>query len=248
MRGALSSWKLNQQRLRRLTRGQGADHVGHSGGNCKDKDCGVRRRRAIGEPHRGGSAGRGHTVTVATPDPTGVATGSPDVSAAAADVTDAEAVMAAVAGHDVVVSAVGPSARSGWGPRVVSDAARALLSALPQAGVRRLVVLGATGTLEVTPGLQLVDLPEFPPEYRPVAIAHREALDLYRGEASALQWTVITPPALVEFGPHTGNYRIATDAPLGGDGGSITAADLAGAVLDEIESPAHAGQRFAVAH
>ncbi|MDP8970407.1 MAG: NAD(P)H-binding protein [Actinomycetota bacterium] len=191
---------------------------------------------------------RGHTVTVATPDPVGIDTESPNVSAIAGDVTDPEAVMAAVAGHDVVVSAVGPSTRSGAGAQVVSDAARGLLAALPQAGVQRLVVLGATGTLEVAPGLQLVDLPEFPAEYRPVATAHREALDLYRGEASGLEWTVVTPPAVIESGPRTGRYRVGTDAPLGEDGGHISAADLAGAVLDEIESPAYVRQRFAVAH
>lgn len=191
---------------------------------------------------------RGHTVTVATPDPAMIANGSPDVSVVAADVTDPEAVTATAAGHDVAVSAVGPGTRSGTGAQVVSDAAQALLVGLPQAGVRRLVVLGATGTLEVAPGLQLVDLPEFPAEYRAVAIAHREALDLYRGEASGLEWTVVTPPAAIEAGSHTGSYRIGSDAPLAEDGGHISAADLAGAVLDEIESPAHVRRRFAVSH
>ena len=190
---------------------------------------------------------RGHAVTVATPDPA-ITNGSPDVSVIAADVTDPEAVMAAAAGHDVVVSAVGPSTRSGTGAHVVSDAAQALLVALPDSSVRRLVVLGATGTLEVAPGLQLVDLPEFPNEYRAVATAHREALDLYRGEASGLEWTVVTPPAAIEDGPHTGRYRIGADTPLAEDGGQISAADLAAAVLDEIESPAHVRRRFAVAY
>lgn len=190
---------------------------------------------------------RGHTVTVVTPDPPAITNESLEVSTVAADVTDPEAVMAAVAGHDVVVSAVGPSTRSGSGPEVVSDAAQALLAALPQAGVRRLVVVGATGTLEVAPGLQLVDLPEFPAEYRAVATAHREALDLYRGESSGLEWTVITPPAAIEGSP-TASYRAGTDAPMAEDGGHISAADFARAVLDEIESPAHVRQRFAVAH
>lgn len=190
---------------------------------------------------------RGHTVTVATPDPAAITNGSPGFSVVAADVTDPEAVTAAVAGHDVVVSAVGPSTRSETGARVVSDAAQALLIALPKSRARRLVVLGATGTLEVAPGLQLVDLPEFPTEYRAVATAHREALDLYRGEASGLEWTVVTPPAVIEAGSPTGSYRIGTDAPLAEDGGRISAADLAAAVLDEIESPAYVRRRFAVA-
>lgn len=190
---------------------------------------------------------RGHTVTVATPDPAVITDGSSEVSTVAADVTDHEAVVAAVAGQDVVVSAVGASTRSGSEAEVVSEAARALLTALPRAGVRRLVVLGATGTLEVAPGLQLVDLPEFPAEYRAAATAHREALDLFRGESSGLEWTVISPPAAIEDSPSAG-YRAGADAPMAEDGGHISAADLARAVLDEIESPAHVRQRFAVAH
>ncbi len=191
---------------------------------------------------------RGHTVTVATPHPATTANAFPDVSVVVADVTDPESVMATAAGHDVAVSAVGASSHSGTSAQVVSDAAEALLVGLPKVGVRRLVVLGATGTLEVAPGLQLVDLPEFPAEYRAVAIAHREALDLYRGEAGGLEWTVVTPPAAIEAGSYTGSYRTGGDAPLAEDGGHISAADLAGAVLDEIESPAHVRRRFAVAH
>lgn len=191
---------------------------------------------------------RGHTVTVATLDPAAVGNDCRGASVVAADVTDRESVMGAVTGNAVVVSAVGPSTRSGSGVQVVTNAAQALLAALPQVGVRRLVVLGATGTLEVAPGLQLLDLPEFPAEYRDVAAAHREALDLYRGEASGLEWTVISPPAVIEAGSRTGTYRVGVDAPLAADGGHIRAADLAGAVLDEIEAPAHMRGRFAVAN
>lgn len=56
---------------------------------------------------------------------------------------------------------------------------------------------------------------------------------------SQQDWTYLSPPALLEDGPRTGGYRRGTDTLLTDpDGGSrISAADLAIAVLDEIERP-----------
>jgi len=91
---------------------------------------------------------RGHTVTAL---------------GRAARVTEAESVARAVAGHDAVVSAVGPGlGPSAQAPDVLSRAAHALLVGLKTAGVRRLVVVGGAGSLEVAPARQLVDEPEFP--------------------------------------------------------------------------------------
>ena len=43
----------------------------------------------------------------------------------------------------------------------------------------------------------------------------------------------------------TGQYRVGTDSPIGD---AISAEDFAVAIVDELEKPAHAGKRFAVAN
>src|SRR5690348_16800939 len=97
--------------------------------------------------------------------------------ATGADVTDPARVASVVAGADAVVSAI--SARSANFTLV--DAARSLVDGLRQAGVRRLVVVGGAGSLEVDGGRRLVDAPNFHEEWKPEALAQADALDFYRG-------------------------------------------------------------------
>lgn len=170
----------------------------------------------------------------------------------AAPVTDAAAVARAVAGHDAVVSAVGP----GFGPSaqpldMLSKAAHALLAGLTQAGVRRLVVVGGAGSLEVAPGKQLLDQPEFPAAWRPVAAAHRDALDVYRRyPGSEVEWTYFSPAALIEPGARTGRHRTGGDRLLADEKGQsrISAEDFAIAILDELERPKSIRKRITVAY
>ena len=118
-----------------------------------------------------------------------------------------------------------------------------------QSGVRRLLVVGGAGSLFVAPGLQLVDMPEFPAEWKAGALAARDALNELRNE-SALDWTFLSPPILLQPGDRTGQYRLGTEAPLmnGDQPGSISVADLAVAIVDELENPHHLQQRFTVAN
>ncbi len=150
---------------------------------------------------------RGHTVTAVIRDPAAVPRGLVGVRG---DVLDHGSVARAVAGHDAVISAIGPSASSP--PTMLADAARSLIEGLRQAGVRRLVVVGGAGSLEVKPGLQLVDTSEFSAAWRPVALAHRDALDIYR--QADLDWTYVSPAALIAPGERTGRYRVGFDQLL----------------------------------
>jgi uncharacterized protein len=163
-----------------------------------------------------------------------------------ADVTDPDAIVAATRGADAVISAIGPS--EGGEPGIVSTAARSLLKGLRDAGVPRLVVVGGAGSLEVRPGVQLLETPDYPPEWKAVALAHREALAIYR-EDKELDWTVVTPAALIETGKRTGHYRAGGDGLLVDAKGrsQISVADFAVAVVDEVETPRHIRRRFTVA-
>jgi putative NADH-flavin reductase len=157
-------------------------------------------------------------------------------------------VATAVAGHDAVVSAFGPSGTQGV--ETVGEAARSLIAGLKQAGVRRLVFVGGAGSLEVAPGVRLEDLPQFPAAWKPIAQAHTDALDVFRQQGDDLDWTYLSPAALIEPGERTGTFRLGGDRFLTDAEGQsrISAEDYAIALLDEVEDPKHIRQRFTVAY
>ncbi|HLZ57791.1 MAG TPA: NAD(P)H-binding protein, partial [Ktedonosporobacter sp.] len=110
------------------------------------------------------------------------------------------------------------------------------------------IVVGGAGSLEVAPGLHLVDTPDFPAAWKPTALAHRDALEVYR--KANLDWTYVSPAALIAPGERTGTYRTGTDKLLTDEKGEsrISAEDYAIAILDEVEHPHFIRRRFTVAY
>jgi uncharacterized protein len=169
-----------------------------------------------------------------------------------ADAYDVDAVSAAVRGHDAVVSAFNP----GWNDPELYDkflrGSAAIERGVEASGVRRLLVVGGAGSLFVAPGVQLVDTPEFasqvPANVVPGARAARDVLAKLRAN-TALDWTFLSPPALLAPGERTGAYRVGGEELLmdGDKPAGISVADLAVAVADEIERPRYVGARFTVA-
>jgi len=192
---------------------------------------------------------RGHQVTVLARTPSKLAPQS-GLRVVAADVLDAAQVAQAVAAHDAVISAYNP----GWGePKIYElflQGSQAIVSGVKQAGVKRLLVVGGAGSLFVAPGLQLVDTPEFPAQYKQGALAARELLNQLKAE-TALDWSFISPPIGLAPGARTGKYRLGTDDLLPGQGdqpAGISVPDLAVAIVDEIEQPRHVKRRFTAAN
>ncbi|MGW4815347.1 NAD(P)-dependent oxidoreductase [Kitasatospora cineracea] len=199
-------------------------------------------RAAVAEAVR-----RGHAVTAVVRDPDR----HPEPAAAAGvavvrgDATDPAAVAAAAAGHDAAVNA---TARLGV-PSVehFTAAARALLDGLGRAGVGRLLVLGIATTLETAPGVRIMDDPRFPAEYRAFSQGHVAEFELLAAEAGPLDWLMVVPPMdLTPDAPATGRYTSAVGTVTGT--GRISHADLAVALLEEIESPRHHAVQLAVSH
>jgi uncharacterized protein len=170
-----------------------------------------------------------------------------EVTTVAADVTDPASVAEAVRGADAVISAIGPG--TAGAAQVITSAARSLIDGLRAGGVTRLVVVGGAGSLEVRPGVQLLDTPSFPAAWKGAAIAHRDALGVFRGETD-LEWTVVSPAATVTTGARTGHYRAGGDGLLVDAKGrsEISTEDLAVALVDEVETPRHIRRRFTVAN
>ena len=189
---------------------------------------------------------RGHEVTVVARDPAKLRLDHPKAHALKGDVLDPASVTAAVLGQDAVISAYGPGHHGD--PQDVVKAARALVAGVKPAGVQRLLVVGGAGGLEVKPGLQLADTPEFPAAWKPIADAHRDALPVLRG--SDLDWTYFSPAALIQPGARTGKYRTGTDRLVTDDKGEsrISAEDYAAAMLEELERPRHLRGRMTAAY
>lgn len=188
---------------------------------------------------------RGHQVTAIARDVSKL--NDKRLRAVSADAADAQSLARAVERHDAVISAVGPSRDESTD--IITTSARTLAEALPRAGVRRVLIVGGAGSLEVTPGLQLVDAPEFPAAWKPAALAAREALQLWR-KNDALDWTYFSPAAFIEPGERTGRYRTGGDQLLVDEKGQsrISAEDFAAAILDELEKPRHVRKRLTVAY
>ncbi|MGE0349136.1 NAD(P)-dependent oxidoreductase [Hydrogenophaga sp.] len=192
---------------------------------------------------------RGHAVTALARHPEKLAA-QHRLQVVKADAQDATQVAAALAGQDALVSAYNP----GWGEaeikRLFGLGYDAILAGAKKAGVKRVLAVGGAGSLEVAPGVQLVDTPEFPAEWKQGALAARDLLTRLRGETE-MEWSFVSPPIALAPGARTGRYRVGGDQLLPGEGeapAGISVADLAVAIVDEIEQPKHTRQRFTVAH
>ncbi|EML7270609.1 NAD(P)H-binding protein [Enterobacter hormaechei] len=153
---------------------------------------------------------------------------------------------------DVVISAL--SAR---GPLAREEDFRALLRKIAgvaaERGVRFGVVGGAGSLLVKQGGPRYVDTPEFFEVARPEALVLAGALDDLYASDERVDWFLVSPAA--NFGPHapgeaTGHYRVGGDVLLVDENGKseISGADLALAIVKEVEQPTHHRKRFTVAY
>lgn len=181
---------------------------------------------------------RGHAVTAIVRNPEKVPT-LPGVTAVKGDIFDQAGLAALLAGHEAVISSV----------HYLASDAEALLGAVKQSGVKRYLVVGGAGSLEVAPDVKLFDTPEFPAIYLDEARKGGAYLDLLKQE-KALDWTFLSPSAIIAPGERTGKFRLGLDQLLvDGKGESrISAEDYAIALVDELEKPAHSRRRFTVGY
>ena len=181
---------------------------------------------------------RGHAVTAIARHPEKIAA-LPGVVAVQGDVYDKAGLVPLIKGHDAVISSVHYTA---------SDPAL-LLQAVRESGVNRYFVVGGAGSLEVAPGVRLVDTPQFPAAYKAEASKGGEFLELLRNTAGDLDWTFLSPAAMFVPGERTGKFRLGKDQLLTNDkGSSISFEDYAVAAVDELEKPAHVRERFTVGY
>ncbi len=154
---------------------------------------------------------------------------------------DAEALAAALAGHDAVLSTIGPP-----GPgrsNITSDAAQAT-AAMRATGTRRLVIVGVP---MLFPNSGLLGRALRNTFMRNIAKDSAEMEGIVK--ASELDWTIVRPPRLTN-GTRTEHYGVANDHLPPGAGGAATVsrADVAHFMLDEVEQPAHIRRVVGIAY
>lgn len=193
---------------------------------------------------------RGHEIVGIVRDTARSSAPNPQVQLVQGDATDPASVAEVVRGADAVVSAISPRPGTTGTAPSLTDAAHALISGLKQAAVKRLLVVGGAGSLEIAPGVALMDAPGFPEAYKQEAAQGRDSLAIYRNEAEGLDWTFLSPAAEIGPGERTGKYRTTIDQFLTDENGhsKISYEDYAVALLDELETPQNIGRRFGVTY
>ena len=178
---------------------------------------------------------RGHLVTAIVREEKPLPPELDGAKTVAASLENPAALAEAIRGHDVLASAYGPGNSS---IDSIVDVAHAVVTAARSAGTRRLVIVGGAGSLEVAPGVQLVDTPDFPAPYKPYALAHREALAVFKA-ADDLEWTFFSPAAEIGPGEKRGVFRTGTRTLIIAANGhsEISYPDYAVAFVSEIEQP-----------
>ena len=150
-------------------------------------------------------------------------------------------------GFDVVVDAFGA-----WKPELLPQHSTTLahLCDILKGSKTRLVIVGGAGSLYVNPEhtVQVIDTPDFPEEFKPLAGAQVKQLEELR-KRDDVKWTYISPAGDFQAdGERTGKYILGgEELTLNSKGESIISyADYAIGLVDEIEKGNHIQQRISL--
>ena len=201
----------------------------------------------IGSALRKEALARGHQVTALVSNPAKLEPAS-SLTVQRVDALDPAALAEHLSGRDAVISAFSGHAQQDVRGYYLQGI-RSIVAATKRFPTLRLLLVGGAGSLQTAPGKQLVDDPAFPAAWKASAEGARDALSLLRAEPE-LDWTMLSPSALVAPGRRTGKFRLGGDQLLVGANGKseISVDDYAVAMIDELERPQHRRQRFTVGY
>ncbi|RYE23407.1 MAG: NAD(P)-dependent oxidoreductase [Sphingobacteriaceae bacterium] len=195
---------------------------------------------------------RNHQVVAIVRNPENISIKNENLVVKPGDVLDENTVAELVKGCDAVISAYNP----GWGnPDIYNEflhGSQSIQNGVKKAGVKRYIVIGGGGSLEIAPGVQAVDTPDFPAAIKPGATAARDYLNIIKEEKD-LDWTFFSPAFEMHqgtSGTRRGIYRLGLDNPVFDENSRsiLSVEDLALVIVDELEFPKHIRQRFTAAY
>ena len=201
----------------------------------------------IGSYVRDEALARGHQVTAIVRHPEKITVQDPRLHVVKADILRGK-VDELVKGHDAVISAYSAGRQGSDIYNEQIKGYKAIISGVKKSGIKRLLVVGGASTLEVSPGVQLIDTMS-PGQITQGMLATREMLYMLRREKE-LEWTFLSPGATIASGERTGHYRVGKDELVKNNEGEskVSTQDYAVAMLDELEKPQHIRERFTVAY
>lgn len=148
---------------------------------------------------------------------------------------------------DVIISAFGA-----WTPETLNQHSTSLthLANLVSNTDKRLLIVGGAGSLYIddTHTTRVMDSPDFPEMFKPLALNMGKALDALRTR-SDVNWTYISPAADFQVdGIRTGTYTFAGEKFTVNKNGEsyISYADYAIAMIDEAINGSHIQKRISV--
>jgi putative NADH-flavin reductase len=186
---------------------------------------------------------RGHNVTAVARNPTGLPTG---VKTVKDDLSDVNKIAAVISGTDAVISAYAPPPDD---TDQLLGVTERQIEAVRRVGKNtRLIVVGGAGSLEVAPGVTILQSGHLPAEWIPIATSHEKALELLK--KSDINWTYFSPAGFFEPGERTGKFRLGTNQLIADAQGNsrISMEDYAIALVDELEKPSHQRARFTIGY
>jgi putative NADH-flavin reductase len=188
---------------------------------------------------------QGHEVTAVVRDPAPLAAWAERLEVIVASPLDGAAIAPSIKDRDVVLSALGP--RPGAPAAICAGAATAICGAMRETGVRRLLVVSASGPYVDSgddPLTRFVVKPILRRALRDGFADLRTAEEIVR--ASDLDWTLLRPSRLTGK-PATGRVRRSMDRnlPLGM---FTSRADVAVEMLRAMDDPATVGHTIAIAN
>lgn len=187
----------------------------------------------------------GHTVTAFVRNPATYAA-PPGVRVAVGDAASPDALAAAMPGQQAVIDAVG--GKTPWKHTTLErDVAAAVLTAMRQHAVRRLILVSSLGVGDS------VDQSGFLPRYLLVptflrgSTADKTAAEAAIRQASAAGGIdyVLVRPAILNDRPATGAVRPFTGAEIAH---KVTRADTAAFLVDQLTSDAHLNRAVTIAN
>jgi len=181
---------------------------------------------------------RGHSVTGIVRNADKLKSGK-NVTAVGCDLADEKKLAGAIKGHDAVIVSVRHD---------LNDVSH-VYAACRSAGVKRVLIVGGAASLEVAPGVMLIDTPGFPDQIKVQATPAVTALKEIR-KITDLEWSFISPSIFIAPGERTGKFRLGGDELLKDTKGDskISQEDFAIALIDECEKPKHVRKRFTVGY
>lgn len=193
---------------------------------------------------------RGHEVKAIVRDASKLTVKNPNLTIVEGDATHIDFLTEQLAGQEALVSAFNP----GWkNPDIYQDTLdgySAILQAVRDAGISRLLVVGGAGSLYVVPGHLLMDSEDVPEELLPGIRSLAKVYMEYLMPEKEIDWIFLSPAANLVPGKRTGIFRLGKDDLVVDKKGesNISVEDYAVAMIDELELEKHHRERFTLGY